>query len=95
MKNLPVNPELLENDDFGDYIEDEYDYTLEKETKKSDGKTSNGNFLSKYLWVIIAAGVVVVVAAAAVVVIVVKKKKTPADTDNPESEETTEEKTEN
>lgn len=77
MKNLPVNPELLENDDFGDYIEDEYDYTLEKETKKSEGKTADGNFLSKYLWVIIAAGVVIVVAAAAAVIIVLKKKNTP------------------
>lgn len=90
MKNLPVSDELLKNDDFGDYIQDEYDYTLEKETKKDTTKTDDGNFLSKYLWVIIAAGVVVVVAVATVVVIVVIKKKKAPQADGGDTEETVE-----
>lgn len=87
MKNLPINQISITDDDYEDYIQDTYNYTVEKETEGKKDAAEGEGFVSKYLWVIIAGGAVIVIAAAVIIIIAVKKKKTPVSSDENTTEE--------
>ena len=91
MKNLPVDKAVLENDDFADYIQDEYNYTVEPEeaattpeAKQSSSFIKSYNMFSSENWSgdtwwkpATATAVIVILLAgvAATVIIILKKKK--------------------